>query len=903
MSISTLIAFLAAAGAETGVQLDNADWTKLKQPSDMRFQWTQVSPGDGGTCWYLRIHPADPDCVVQSCDMSSTYVTNDGSKTYTQANHPDWIFPRMHYVSAVDFCTDHPDIGYATCETNGMFKTFDRGRTWERVNTSSVEKIFDWKFKRVPFSALGVHPSDPDNVWAGIGFPRRLEFRGKRRLPQGLIHSADGGKTWQHLPDAFPKGEMALEIRIFKSFPGTVLVGTDGGVHISRDGGKSWQNLTRGLPGDAFLEGMDAVVDPKTGKITIAVAMKADYRTVDGKVVSSGGIWRCDDPGAPWKEITGNLRIPWELYQGLPDIRSGKTTSIEWMIGVNMLWNEFRKKPEIRELYQNVVLNYHKDPAPFHRLWDKERARTQKIADNGKLAAKTCPGVLPDFHTVRIDPRNTDVVYTSIFNIWPPYGVWKTVDGGRRWFCVTRGAQGWKNDAWSPYRPTNEPPLNIQQVWTAMHPMNYGTPQLTFGFWDVRKFDLAGSRPDTLYFHSHRVTYRSTDGGRSWFDISNEIVNPETRAFRGKGNSNMCVFGMAVHPENPRNALFWMADCGLKRSTDGGRTMAGIPDMMIGSNQFVMAAAFDPGDPNRFYTIFNCNDWLVGGLKGNYFLESRDFGNTISGMKANPDGTATMPPRQEAFTANTACLLVDPASPRDNRRFLVSHAALERCGITSGAVQWGKAPPEFPVLESRDHGKTWQGSSVGIPRGTDIVDLVPVPDDFNTIYAAAAKHLASRVPGGLFVSRDAGRTWTKLDTPIDSVTQVVPLADGRIFIAGGLKAAGKKLENRGGVFVLEKGAAEWKKLLGAPLVSTLAVHPADPILYCTVEPDRESLLLSPGVWRSEDGGKTWKRINNGIAGAFSFTFLKWHPTEKNILWLGTYGSGYYFWKDPKASVH
>jgi len=902
MSIPALITFLAAADAAAGVSLADPDWTKLKQSSDMQFKWSQVSPGDGGTCWYLRIHPTDTDCVVQSCDMSSTYVTNDGSKTYTQANHPDWIFPRMHYVSAVDFCADRPDTGYAACETNGMFKTSDRGRTWERVNTSSVEKIFEWNFKRIPFSALGVNPSDPNDVWAGIGFPRRLEFRGKRRLPQGLVHSTDGGKTWTHLADAFPKDEMALEIRMFKQFPGVVLVGTDGGVHISRDGGKSWQNITKGLPEGAFLEGMDAVVNPKNGKLTIAVAMKADYKVIDGKVANFGGIWRCDEPGAPWKEITGNLRMPWKLFQDMPDVQSGKTTGIEWLIGVNMLWNEFKGKPEVQELYQNAVLNYHKDPAPFHKLWDKERARDKKIADNGKLAAKTCPTVLPDFHTVRVDPRNVDVVYASIFNIWPPYGIWKTSDGGKNWVCITRGAQGWKNDAWSVYRPKFEALLNIRQVWTAMHPMNYGTPQLTFGFWDVRKFDLAKSRPDTLYFHSHRVTYRSDNGGRDWVDISNEVVDPKANTFRGKGNSNMCVFGMEIHPKKPQNVLFWMADCGLKRSTDGGKTMAGVPDMMIGSNQFVMATAFDPDDPNRFYTIFNCNDWLVGGLKGNYFLESRDFGNTIQGMKANPDGTALMPPRQDAFTSNTARLLVDPSSPQNNRRFLVSHAALERCGITSGTVQWGKKPPEFPVMESCDGGKTWQDSSKGIPKWADIVDLVPVPGKFSTIYAAAAKHLASKLPGGLFVSRDAGKTWTKLETPIDSVTQVVPLADGRIFLAGGVKAAGKKIENQGGIFVLEKGAKEWKKLLSAPLVSTLAVHPTDPILYCAVEPDRESLLLSPGVWRSEDGGTTWSRINNGIAGAVSFTFMKWHPTEKNILWLGTYGSGYYYLKDPKASA-
>ena len=141
--------------------------------------------------------------------MSASYITHDGSRTYRSINNPDWRFPRLHYISGVDFCRKAPDIGYAGTESNGLFKTTDRGKSWQRLSTASIERIFDWKFARIPISTVTVDPSNPDCVWAGTGYLRRVENRGKRRLAQGLLHSSDGGKNWTLLPNALPRGEMA----------------------------------------------------------------------------------------------------------------------------------------------------------------------------------------------------------------------------------------------------------------------------------------------------------------------------------------------------------------------------------------------------------------------------------------------------------------------------------------------------------------------------------------------------------------------------------------------------------------------------------------------------------------------------------------------------------------------
>jgi len=163
------------------------------------LKWEQTSaPGDGGTSWYLRIHPSDDKILVQSCDMGGNYMTWNGSKSYSSINDADWTFPRIAYISAADFCTSAPETGYIGTEGNGLFKTTDKGKSWQKIDTSALEMKFKWAFPRIPVSALSVNPQNPQEVWAGIGYPRRNEYRGgyRRRLPQGLIHSTDGGKTW-----------------------------------------------------------------------------------------------------------------------------------------------------------------------------------------------------------------------------------------------------------------------------------------------------------------------------------------------------------------------------------------------------------------------------------------------------------------------------------------------------------------------------------------------------------------------------------------------------------------------------------------------------------------------------------------------------------------------------------
>ena len=893
-----LVTAAAAVSAAPEAIPASCDWLNYAPASEPNFVWTQVAPGDGGTTWYLRIHPADAQCVIQSCDMSATYITRDGNQHYASCNNADWGFPRMHYVSGADFCRNFPNVGYAGCETNGLFKTTDRGATWQRVSTQSLESVFGGKFPRVPISTLAVHPANPDEVWLGLGFPRRLESAGKRRLPQGLAVSRDGGQTWTHMPNAVPAGEMPVSIVILPQLPQTVFVGTDYGVHRSDDGGATFHSIAGNLPQGATFGGFDVIWNTATQRPYMAAALDAQYFfDGDGGAHCEGGIWVSDGAAGQWSDATGDLRLSPALLNSLPECQGG---SPWWHAALRLMWREFFAEPTSQQLYHTLVLDYHKDPEPFHKLWRERKASESTVIQIRNRLRNQCPNYLLDFHTVRIDPRDPNVIYASVFQSIPPYGIWKTSNGGQKWYCVTRGARMWEEAAWQGYVPPGEPPLNITQAWTALHPMNYGTPNLKAGFWDIRKFDLAASAPDVLLFHSHRVTYRSENGGASWLDVSNKIIDAQAGTFQGAGNSNMCVFDIEFHPLAPNRVLMWMADCGLKVSSDGGQTLHALSNVMVGSNQWVQGAAFDPADPNRFYAAFDCKDWLLQGLRGRYFLETRDFGATFERTVPGPD--ASLPPKQTEFTTIVSNMRVDPASPVNARRIIAAHSNLGRYAAVNGRPAVTPEAPPLGVIETLDGGLTWHALNQGFGANKNVVAL-QTSADFRTLYAAVLVPLAnSPGPGGLYRSVNSGQSWTRVTTPIDSVTDV-RMAHGKLYITGGVKCTGKPVTNSGGLYVSEDDGVTWRRLLAAPLVSNVAVSPVNPnLIYCTVERDTGNLMQGFGVYRSTDGGLTWSRVNHGLAGAYGFTTLKFHPTVPGQIWLGTYGSGFYQLTDQAGIV-
>ena len=156
------------------------------------------------------------------------------------------------------------------------------------------------------------------------------------------------------------------------------------------------------------------------------------------------------------------------------------------------------------------------------------------------------------------------------------------------------------------------------------------------------------------------------------------------------------------------------------------------------------------------------------------------------------------------------------------------------------------------VYESADGGASWQRLAKMPGADTLVLDHVVVDSSSpTTIYVAAWRTDAPG--GGLWISHNAGQTWTESaglsGQSIFSFAQAQ--SDPRMLFAGTLE----------GVFRSKDSGVTWTQISPAGSkeihnVESLAVDPANPgIVYA-------GTWHLP--WKTEDGGKTWKNIKQGI---------------------------------------
>ncbi len=217
------------------------------------------------------------------------------------------------------------------------------------------------------------------------------------------------------------------------------------------------------------------------------------------------------------------------------------------------------------------------------------------------------------------------------------------------------------------------------------------------------------------------------------------------------------------------------------------------------------------------------------------------------------------------------------------------------------SVSWGNG-----VYKSTDGGKNF--ANVGLENTQQIARVLTHPSNPLIAYVAAIGPLWSDTAGdrGLFQTKDGGQTWTKLTTglpvhPGSGCTDIVMdsknpsilyaafyerLRKPYIFNSGG---------NHGGIFKSTDGGKNWVKLTqGLPGGPTgrigLANYRKDPrILIALVEAEASKDLSKPGsgLYRSEDGGKSWKYINTYNNRPFYYSQVAINPQDDQKVYVMT----------------
>jgi photosystem II stability/assembly factor-like uncharacterized protein len=230
------------------------------------------------------------------------------------------------------------------------------------------------------------------------------------------------------------------------------------------------------------------------------------------------------------------------------------------------------------------------------------------------------------------------------------------------------------------------------------------------------------------------------------------------------------------------------------------------------------------------------------------------------------------------------------------------------------------------VFKSTDAGKSWQ--LAGLTDSHHIARIVIHPSNLEVVYVAAMGHLFSRnEERGVFRTRDGGKTWQKV-LYVDDATGAIDLVMNRqspntLFAAMYEKERTPWRLVLGGpgsaVHRSDDGGTTWRKVSGLPSGNVgrigLDINRRNPnILTAIVEnlnPRTEGMPArvdacsagQPGggrggapratspigneVYRSEDGGKTWKKTHGDgidVAGSkapYSFNQIKTNPADPN----------------------
>jgi photosystem II stability/assembly factor-like uncharacterized protein len=189
-----------------------------------------------------------------------------------------------------------------------------------------------------------------------------------------------------------------------------------------------------------------------------------------------------------------------------------------------------------------------------------------------------------------------------------------------------------------------------------------------------------------------------------------------------------------------------------------------------------------------------------------------------------------------------------------------------------GAVNGG-------VWKTTDAGTVWKPIFDEQPAGS-IGAIAVAPSDPRTIYVGTGESdIRSDLSSGngVYKSNDGGATWTH--TGLEDTRQisriVVDPRDPNVVYVGALGHAYRANEQRG-VYKSIDGGAHWTKVLdeGSEIgISDLAICTGNPqILFAgtwnTHRPPWSSYapIDGPGggLYRSQDGGKTWSRLRNGL---------------------------------------
>ena len=674
------------------------------------------------------------------------------------------------------------------------------------------------------------------------------------------------------------------------------------------------------------------MIGPFRGGRTVGAAGVPDQPSVFYIGVNNGGVWKTDDYGLTWKPIfdgqpTGSigavavaLSDPNTIYVGSgeglqrPDLSVGdgmyKTTD------GGQTWRHLGLR-DGQQIPAIIV-----DPRNPNRVFvavlghpygpNAERG-VFRSTDGGESWRKV---LYKDEHTgavdLAFDPRNPQVVYAVLWQArqgpWengefsgPNSGLFKSTDGGDTWNQLTGGlptfAQG------------------LGRIGIGIAPSD---PNRMYALVEAGRG--APSGPGGLY--------RSDNAGSAWRRVNNE------QRIYGRGSDFACV---RVDPRN--RDVVYVANTSAYRSTDAGESFTAIKGAPGGDdyhtiwinphNPNIILLAVDQGatisvnhgqtwsswynQPTaQLYHVITDNQfpyWVYGGQQesGSVAISSRGNDGQITFREWHPVGAeeyayiAPDPLHPNIVYGGTVTRYnritgeVRNVAPRGNYRHLRT-APLLFSPVDPRVLYLGAQV----VLKTVDGGQSWDAISPDLSRETYEVppSVASYGEDARkqatrrgVVYAIGPSRLNVNVvwagtdDGLIHVTRDGGKSWKNVTPPALTPWSKVSQLDASHFDDATVYAAINRFrldDQRPHIYRTHDGGATWKE--------TVRGLPEAPVNTVREDPLRKGLLFAGtelAVYVSFNDGDDWQPLRLNMP-ATSIRDLVIHDED---LVVGTHGRG------------
>jgi photosystem II stability/assembly factor-like uncharacterized protein len=645
---------------------------------------------------------------------------------------------------------------------------------------------------------------------------------------------------------------------------------------------------TRAQVDDALLGHLEwRMIGPYRGGRTVGASGNAKQPNVFYIGVNNGGVWKTTDYGRTWQPIfddqpTGSIgdvavapSDPNVIYVGSgeglqrPDLSVGD--GVYKSVDAGKTWQNMG----LREGRQIGGLDI--DPTNANRVFvavlghpygpNKERG-VYRTTDGGKTWQQV---LYTDENTgavqVTIDLTDPNIVYADMWagrlapwenGMWagPGSGLYKSTDGGTTWKQLKNGlpglAEGVERIGFC-IAPSDHNRLyavvNANQQNGGIYRSDNGGDSWTRTSSDLRLWDRgndfaeikADPKNKDIVYDANVVTWKSADGGKTW------------GAFKGAPGGDD-YHRLWINPDNP-DVILLASDQGAGITVNGGVTWSSWYNQPTAQMYHVSA---DNDYPYNVYSgqqesgsvgiasrgnagAITFRDWAPVGAEeyGYVVADPLDpnivYGGKISRHDKRTGQTQNISP--DVRSGKYRFIRTAPVvfSPVDNKTLYYAGNVIFK--TLDGGNSWQVISPDltrtkYDVAESI--GIYSSDSFATMQRRGVVYTIAPSPLDMNIIWAGTDDGLIQ-------VTKDGGKTWTDVTPPGLTAWSKISLMD----------------------------ASHTDKLTAYAAVNRIRLDD-----------------MHPHIYRTKDGGKTWKEITNGLPND-PINVVKEDPIRKGLLFAGS----------------